>query len=182
MPNAVNLSGSVNDDGLPIAGILTTTWSKVSGPGAVTFADFSSPSTTATFSEVGTYTLELLANDSELSSSDTTTIIVNEPAGPTEVTETFSSRINHKHPTRSFSVNVAEGPTTAALTFNSGKGKKGGNTSLTLKVYNSQNQLVGEALGSSPVTVSNDMLAGNYTYEVSGSRVSFTLQITYLSP
>jgi hypothetical protein len=38
-----------------------TTWSKVSGPGLVTFADASAPSTTATFSAAGEYVLRVSA-------------------------------------------------------------------------------------------------------------------------
>ncbi len=35
--NTVSLSGSISDDGLPVGGTLTYTWSKTSGPGTVTF-------------------------------------------------------------------------------------------------------------------------------------------------
>ena len=37
MPNAAALNGTVTDDGLP-NNTLTITWSKVSGPGTVTFS------------------------------------------------------------------------------------------------------------------------------------------------
>src|SRR5204862_1920 len=59
------------------------------GPGTVTFANTSSASTTASFSEAGTYVLRLTANDTEFTVSDETTITVhpaNQPpvvsAGP----------------------------------------------------------------------------------------------------
>src|SRR5262249_5619257 len=68
---SVNLTGTATDEGLPYPpGVLTTTWSKVSGPGGVTFGDASALATTATFSAPGTYTLRLTANDGALSSSD----------------------------------------------------------------------------------------------------------------
>jgi hypothetical protein len=52
------LNGTVSDDGLPNPpGTLTTTWSKVSGPGTVTFANPGAVDTTATFSKPGTYVL-----------------------------------------------------------------------------------------------------------------------------
>ncbi|MEX0933631.1 MAG: right-handed parallel beta-helix repeat-containing protein [Candidatus Paceibacterota bacterium] len=61
---------------------LTTTWSKVSGPGTVTFANSSSTSTTATFSQSGTYVLRFSASDGALSVTDDVTVVVNsEPAG-----------------------------------------------------------------------------------------------------
>lgn len=42
---------------------LTTTWSKQSGPGTVTFGDAAQPTTTATFSAAGSYVLRLTASD-----------------------------------------------------------------------------------------------------------------------
>ncbi|MBV9923928.1 MAG: PKD domain-containing protein, partial [Acidobacteria bacterium] len=76
------LDGVVTDDGLPHGSTLTSTWSKLSGPGDVTFADASRPSTTASFSAPGVYTLRLTANDTRLAASDdivVTVIPVNRP-------------------------------------------------------------------------------------------------------
>ena len=74
-PSAASLSGTATDDGLPNPpGILTTTWSEVSGPGTVTFGDPSAPTTTASFSVPGTYVLRLTADDSALQSSDLVTV------------------------------------------------------------------------------------------------------------
>ncbi len=71
LPNAVSLVGSTSDDGLPNPpGTLSLTWSKVSGPGTVTFGNASAASTTAAFSAAGVYVLRLTANDSLLSASD----------------------------------------------------------------------------------------------------------------
>jgi YD repeat-containing protein len=68
LPNTANLLGVVSDDGLPLSGTLTTTWTMFSGPGSVTFANPNQPITTAAFSSAGTYDLRLTANDSQLSS------------------------------------------------------------------------------------------------------------------
>jgi hypothetical protein len=77
MPNGANLSGVVADDGLPNPpGVFTTTWSKVSGPGSVTFTDPNAVETTASFSRDGDYVLRLTADDGELTSSDEVTINV----------------------------------------------------------------------------------------------------------
>ena len=59
----VALNGTAFDDGLP-NGVLTTTWSKISGPGTASFVSISSPATTVTFSKTGTYVLQLTAGDS----------------------------------------------------------------------------------------------------------------------
>ncbi len=74
------LDGTVSDDGLPQAGSVTTSWSKVSGPGSVTFGNTNAIDTTANFSDSGTYVLRLDADDSELSNSDEVTITVT-PSG-----------------------------------------------------------------------------------------------------
>ena len=74
--NSVTLDGSVTDDDFPNVN-LTLTWSKVSGPGTVTFNNASLEVTQATFSASGTYVLQLSANDSLLSASASTTITVN---------------------------------------------------------------------------------------------------------
>ena len=78
--SVVNLDGTVADDGLPNPpAAVTTTWSKVSGPGTVVFGNVYAVDTTATFSTYGTYVLQLLANDSALQSTHTCTITVNAP-------------------------------------------------------------------------------------------------------
>jgi hypothetical protein len=82
-PAVATLVGSATDDGNPNPpGTLTTTWTKVSGPGTVTFGDASDPTTTATFSTVGVYVLRLTADDSALDASDDIQITVEAPALP----------------------------------------------------------------------------------------------------
>jgi hypothetical protein len=74
---SATLSGSAIDDGLPNPpAALTYTWSRVSGPGTVTFANKNAASTTATFSVGGIYTLQLKANDGKLSGTDTVVVTV----------------------------------------------------------------------------------------------------------
>ena len=81
LPASANLDGTVTDDGLPNPpGAVTSTWSKVSGPGTVTFGNVNAIDTTASFTAPGIYVLELAATDTELSSNDTVTITVN-PVG-----------------------------------------------------------------------------------------------------
>ena len=81
LPSAANLDGTVTDDGLPNPpGAVTTTWSKVSGPGTVNFGNANAVDTTASFSAAGTYVLRLTANDGALPNSDDVTITVNSAA------------------------------------------------------------------------------------------------------
>jgi RHS repeat-associated protein len=79
--NTVTLSGTATDDGLP-SGILNISWSKVSGPGGVTFGSPTVPITTATFSAAGVYVLRLTASDTQLSSSADVKITVTPPNQP----------------------------------------------------------------------------------------------------
>jgi hypothetical protein len=71
---ALNLFGSVSDEGLPRTGRVAVTWRQLSGPGPITFAHPDRARTTATFSVPGVYELELSATDSEQAS--TTRVIV----------------------------------------------------------------------------------------------------------
>lgn len=66
----VSLAGVVTNDTLPPRTGLTTTWSILSGPAAVTIANTAATSTTATFTTPGMYTLRLTAADSALSAWD----------------------------------------------------------------------------------------------------------------
>jgi hypothetical protein len=78
LQTSASLNGAVTDDGLPNPpGKITTVWAKVSGPGAVTFANPSAVQTLVSFSQSGDYTLSLTATDGVLTSSDTTRITVN---------------------------------------------------------------------------------------------------------
>jgi PKD repeat protein len=81
LPFTASLSGTATDDGLPSA-TLTTTWSKVSGPGTVTFGNANSLTTTATFSTAGSYVLRLTATDGALTTTDDVTITVNAAPAP----------------------------------------------------------------------------------------------------
>jgi hypothetical protein len=79
----------VSDDGLPNPpGAFTTTWSKVSGPGTVTFGNTSALQTTASFSTSGSYTLRLSANDGALSGTDTVVVTVSPVPPPPRITIT----------------------------------------------------------------------------------------------
>ena len=83
-PRADN-DATVTDDGKPSPpAAVTTSWSKVSGPGTVTFGDPGSVDTSADFGADGTYVLRLTAMDGELTSSDELTVTVH-PAGSTQV-------------------------------------------------------------------------------------------------
>jgi hypothetical protein len=78
LPGSAQLTGSASDDGLPNPpAAMTRNWTKVSGPGTVTFSAPTALSTTATFSASGVYVLRLTVSDSALSRSDDVSVTVN---------------------------------------------------------------------------------------------------------
>jgi hypothetical protein len=81
LPSPANLAGTVVDDGLPNPPrAVTVAWSKLSGPGTVTFGNAAALVTTATFSANGTYLLRLTASDSQASAYDDMTVTANAAA------------------------------------------------------------------------------------------------------
>ena len=81
--NSVFLDASISDDGLPDPpGTITTSWVQLNGPtgGTATFDDPNAVDTNVTFSEFGTYTLQLTADDGEFSISDEVIITTQEQA------------------------------------------------------------------------------------------------------
>jgi len=72
----VNLNGTVSDDGLPSGSILSRLWTKVSGPGDVTFGNANATETTVNFTATGNYILRLQANDTVLNTQDDVSITV----------------------------------------------------------------------------------------------------------
>ncbi len=68
----VQLVGSVRDDGMPAGSRLSASWSVQAQPGTgnANFTNASAASTTATFSQPGSYQLVLTASDGQLQGSD----------------------------------------------------------------------------------------------------------------
>jgi hypothetical protein len=76
-PGPATLDGTVTDDEVTT---VTTTWTKQSGPGTVTFGNPSLVDTTASFSAAGTYVLRLTADDGvNAPVSDDVTVVVTPP-------------------------------------------------------------------------------------------------------
>ncbi len=96
LPASANLDGTTADDGNPDPpSELTVAWTKISGPGTVAFSDPNIEDTSASFSMVGEYVLQLEADDGELTESDTVTIIVIEIVNdPPEVDAGTDQAIN----------------------------------------------------------------------------------------
>jgi hypothetical protein len=78
MPGAAALSAIVSDDGLP-ANTLTTAWTRLSGPGTVTFDAPAQAVTAATFSAPGSYVLQVSVSDGALSTVRVVNVTVEPP-------------------------------------------------------------------------------------------------------
>lgn len=69
-----------------------TLWSRMSGPGTVTFADPGSAVTTAAFSAPGTYVLQVTADNGETKASSTLTVQVELPPPSAQLTPVVTTR------------------------------------------------------------------------------------------
>jgi hypothetical protein len=77
LPASARLNGTVTHAGSPgSSSNMMTGWSKISGPGTVSFADPSAIDTTASFTAGGAYVLRLTASAGALSASDDVTVTV----------------------------------------------------------------------------------------------------------
>jgi len=83
LPMTCTFLGLASDDALPSPpGLLSIAWSKISGPGTVTFSNSNAPVTTATFSASGIYQLRITGNDGAIIRTDDVTITVTNPPPP----------------------------------------------------------------------------------------------------
>lgn len=69
-----------------------TTWSKLAGPGTVTFADPKAAVTTATFSTPGNYVLQVTADNGTAKTSSTLSVKVELPPPATQLTPVWTTR------------------------------------------------------------------------------------------
>ena len=73
------LSGTVTDNDGPLEEVILT-WSMSSGPGTVAITDPNTADTTATFSAIGEYVIQLQADDGEDTSTQTLTVNISGPS------------------------------------------------------------------------------------------------------
>jgi hypothetical protein len=75
LPSSATLSPTLAETAGP-SGTPLIAWTRVSGPGTVTFDNAAAANTTASFSSPGTYVLRLTVGDGEFESFDELAIIV----------------------------------------------------------------------------------------------------------
>lgn len=89
----LSLDATITDDGNPAGGTLAAMWTKVTGPGAVSFVDATAVDAQATFSLAGTYVLRLSATDGQLDSFDEVQVIVTNPSVATPIITPGTSNV-----------------------------------------------------------------------------------------
>jgi hypothetical protein len=118
LPAVAALNGSVADDGAP-GPAPTSAWSKVSGPGTVSFSAPNAPVTNAAFSLPGVYVLRLTASDTILSAFDDVTVNVLQPANqPPAFTSSPVTSAIHLQPYsyQALAIDPNQDPVTYSLT------------------------------------------------------------------
>jgi hypothetical protein len=122
LPAVAELDGTVGDDGLPSdPGRVRMQWSKVSGPGEVTFTNPTENYTQASFSAPGSYALRLTADDGAVSVSDEVAIVAKAP--PREIRELLALHFDEDEGTiaHDTSGNDFDGTLIGTTTWVSGK-------------------------------------------------------------
>ncbi len=167
--NTVSLQGSVVDDGLPIGGTLTSSWTRLSGPATVTFGTPNQPQTNATLSQAGTYVLQLTANDSQLSASASVTVTVFPPNQPPVVNPGPNQMTPITRPSLTFNGTVTDDglPAGNALIIN--WTQLSGPDQVTLTVSGS---------ATAPSASVSFPVPGIYVMQLSGSDGQFTTSAT----
>jgi Domain of unknown function (DUF6531) len=84
LPNQLTITYTVTDPGLALGGVLTDTWSTVSGPGTVGFSNQTPTSIVAGSSQAGSYVLQISATDSftQRTAAQNITVTVTGTAAP----------------------------------------------------------------------------------------------------
>ncbi len=172
LPNSAALSGTASDDSLPNPpATLTTTWSKVSGPGNVTFGNPNALATTAGFTLAGVYVLRLTANDSALQTTDDLTVIVNINNGGGLLTGSQTSPPSNVNLRNEGTTDWAHWGLTNATSFNHRSGVTQQISNFTsigtispLRYNNNPNTFTWT--GGTPTASANNTATGVYVYEL----------------
>jgi len=110
LPDVVELHARTRDDGVPLnPGMITRTWSKVSGPGTVNFANPNADTTTASFSTAGVYTLRMTANDGALQNYDDLVVTAIAPGPMLTINDVIHTEGNSGTSNATFTVSLLNG-------------------------------------------------------------------------
>jgi hypothetical protein len=153
--NAIFIDATVIDAGItnPTTGV-TYAWSKVTGPGAVTFSNPAKIDTYAAFASPGLYTLRLVASDGTLSGKDDIHVYV-APSKDAQITESFTG--------------TTGAPWPSAWT----------NYQLTGAVSQTTITAAGQGMVRNPVIANSDMVSFNSGLQAENVDVYATINLGY---
>ena len=123
LPSSANLIATASDDGKPV-NTLSYAWSKVSGPGTVTFSAANALASSASFSTAGVYVLRMTVSDSALSSTDDVNVTVTASGNETMLSNggVVSGISLAKSATRLFAIDVPAGKSSLVFKLSGGTG------------------------------------------------------------
>lgn len=115
-PSPATLDATVTDDALPAPALVITTWTKLAGSGNVTFGNASNVDTTAAFSQPGTYSLRLIADDGAVKTFDN--VAITATSATTVSISASDAAAGEQGPNPGQFTFTRTGPTAGALTVN----------------------------------------------------------------
>ena len=152
------LNGTANDDGNPNPpGEVTSSWSKVSGPGNVVFNDPTAVVTNAQFDTAGTYVLRLTTDDGELQAQDNVTVAVEQPVTNQPSINVGIHNLNADMPHQIIQIDIAGVDVAQGVNFNiqvADGGPEAGGSILGPKI--TRIDIVGETLGGLTIFTGNN--------------------------
>ncbi len=123
LPASANLLATATDDGKPTTA-LSYAWTKVSGPGAVTFTNANALTSSASFGAAGVYVLRMTVSDSALSTTDDINVTVAASSDATVLSNGVAlTGINlTKSASKLFAIDVPVGKNTLVIKLSGGSG------------------------------------------------------------
>lgn len=164
LPQGSSLAANVTDDGKP-SGIITYQWSQTTGPAPVSFSAPNAAATQVSFTNPGTYTIQVLVSDTQLSSTATTTLTVNPTLPPLSVGIISPPDGAELTQPVSVSANVSNGNSNWKLEYSLTSGNDG-DTPVWVQFASGTGQEIGAVLGTFDPTA---LLNGTYTIRLSAT-------------
>ena len=123
LPASANLLATASDDGKP-GSTLSYAWTKVSGPGTVTFSAANALASSASFSTAGVYVLRMTVSDSALSTTDDVNVTVAASSNATMLTSgvAVTGISLSKSATKLYAIDVPAGKSSLVIKLSGGSG------------------------------------------------------------
>jgi RHS repeat-associated protein len=167
LPQSASLAANVTDDGKPV-GQITYQWNQTTGPAPASFSTPTSPTTQVFFTIPGTYTIQVLVSDTQLTATSSISLTVNPTLLPLSVG--IISPPDGAALTQPVSVtaNVSNGNSNWKLEYSLTSGNDG-DTPNWVQFASGTGQQIGAMLGTFDPTA---LMNGTYTIRLSATDVN----------